>query len=328
MRQMGKSLAAPRPRHDATNHDRGWKQDDRSCVGVSVRSFRARRARRVLGRKTSGVVKVTIPDLASYDVIEVSSSAGKDSLASISYVVDLARAAGVIDRVVVVHSDLGRVEWKRTREIAIAQAEHFGVRWMVVSRAQGDLLALARHYGHWPRPSSRWCTAMLKRGQILRALTQLADEARGKRAHDDGRPVRVLNCIGLRAEESPSRRRQKNFRRDPRSSGKGERKVVDIWLPIQDLTEAEVWTRCHASGAPIHPAYALGMPRLSCVFCIFAPEAALQLAGLENPELLAEYVEVEREIKHDFKHHLPLAKVQADLAAGVRPEGAIKSWCM
>jgi hypothetical protein len=64
------------------------------------------------------------------------------------------------------------------------------------------------------------------------------------------------------------------------------------------------------------------------VFCIFAPEAALQIAGLAHPELLAEYVRVEKKIGHTFKRHLPIAKVAADLAAGVRPTGHVDSWCM
>jgi 3'-phosphoadenosine 5'-phosphosulfate sulfotransferase (PAPS reductase)/FAD synthetase len=265
------------------------------------------------------------PDLASYDVIEVSTSAGKDSLAMLAHVTGLAREAGVLGRVVAVHADLERAEWRGTREIAEAQARHLGAAFLVVKRPQGDLLSLVRHYGHWPKPDSRYCTAMMKRGQILRALTQLANEARD-RAKRERRPVRVLNCIGLRAEESKARAKRPALMRDKRSSGR--RKIVDAWLPIQGWTEAEVWAACHASGAPIHPAYAAGLPRASCVFCIYAPREALIVAGRAHPALLAEYVALEREIGHDFKHRLPLATVAADIAAGVQPSGRIESWCM
>lgn len=268
------------------------------------------------------------PDLAGYDVVEGSTSGGKDSLAMLVLLARLAREAGVLDRVVAVHADLGRVEWPGTADIARRQAEHLGIRFVIVSRPQGDLLDLARHYKHWPRPSSRWCTAMLKRGQILRALTALADDVRASRPPSDRRPIRVLNCIGLRAEESPGRRRRPNLIRDTRASGKGGRKAVDIWLPVQHLTEAEVWAECRASGAPMHPAYAAGLPRASCVLCIYAPRAALVLAGRANPDVLAEYVAVERKIGHDFKHHLPIAQIAADVAAGVVPDGPIESWCM
>ena len=74
------------------------------------------------------------PDLGSYDVILVNSSAGKDSQAMLDYIVELAGAA-LRDRIVVVHCDLGRVEWQGTRELAEAQARYYGVRFEVVKRA-------------------------------------------------------------------------------------------------------------------------------------------------------------------------------------------------
>jgi 3'-phosphoadenosine 5'-phosphosulfate sulfotransferase (PAPS reductase)/FAD synthetase len=267
-----------------------------------------------------------IPDLASYDIVEISSSGGKDSLAMAAYVAWLLRQAGLLDRGVVVHADLGRVEWPGTPALVAAQAAHFGLRFLKVRRAAGDLLQHVEAYGKWPTPTTRYCTADAKRGPIYTAFTALAAEVRA--ARDSDAPVRILNCVGLRAEESPGRRRRPNLCRDPRPSGKGTVKIVDTWLPIQHLTEAAVWSVCRASAAPIHPAYAAGFPRASCIFCIYAPEDALRLAGLLYPELLEEYVRVERKIGHDFKHHLPLAKVQADLAAGVRPSATIPTWCM
>lgn len=149
-----------------------------------------------------------LADLATYDVIEVSSSGGKDSLAMLRYVIALARAAGVLDRVVVVHADLGRIEWPGSREIAEAQAMLLGApRFVAVKRPQGDLLQHVEAMGYWPKPRTRYCTAMHKRGQILRVLTQLAREVRERRPLDDDRPIRILNCIGLRAQESGDRAR-------------------------------------------------------------------------------------------------------------------------
>lgn len=52
------------------------------------------------------VTDAPVPSLTDYDVILVNSSAGKDSQASLDVVVEQARAAGVLDRVVVVHADL------------------------------------------------------------------------------------------------------------------------------------------------------------------------------------------------------------------------------
>ena len=69
------------------------------------------------------------------------------------------------------------------------------------------------------------------------------------------------------------------------------------------------------------------MPHLSCCFCIFSPRSALLLAGKHNPELLAEYVAVEKAIGHRFRKELPLAGIQAALASGEEP-GLVQDWPM
>jgi 3'-phosphoadenosine 5'-phosphosulfate sulfotransferase (PAPS reductase)/FAD synthetase len=75
--------------------------------------------------------------LASYDWIVVSSSAGKDSQAMLDYVCELATAAKVRERVLVLHCDLGRVEWQGTRELAERQARRYDVQFMTVVRLEG-----------------------------------------------------------------------------------------------------------------------------------------------------------------------------------------------
>lgn len=122
-----------------------------------------------------------------------------------------------------------------------------------------------------------------------------------------------------------ARARRTPFQRDLRSSN-GKR-LVDLWLPIHSWTTAQVWQRIQASGVRYHPAYDLGMPRLSCCFCIFSPRSALLLAGQHNPDLLKEYVAVEQRIGHRFRKELPLTEVQAALQRGER-SGPIANWVM
>jgi 3'-phosphoadenosine 5'-phosphosulfate sulfotransferase (PAPS reductase)/FAD synthetase len=138
-------------------------------------------------------------------------------------------------------------------------------------------------------------------------------------------PVRILNCLGLRAEESPARAKKKPFDRDEQSSN--GRRNVDAWLPIHSWSTRQVWERIRASGVRHHPAYDLGMPRLSCCFCIFSPRSALLLAGKHNPALLAEYVAVEKKIGHAFRLELPLASIEEALAHGEQP-GPIQNGVM
>lgn len=236
-------------------------------------------------------------DLTTFDWIVINSSAGKDSQAMLDYVAQLAREADVADRVVVVHADLGRVEWDGTKELAEEQAAHYGFRFEVFKRPQGDLLDHIRSRGMFPSSTTRFCTSDHKRGQIGKLHTQLAKESR--EAGVTGRQVRILNCMGFRAEESSARAKRPVIEIDKRNTN-GRREVTN-WLPIHDWLEPQVWECIKASGVRYHHAYDLGMPRLSCCFCIFAPKAALMVAGKANPELLAEYVAVEKEIGHQFR---------------------------
>ncbi|KKK59368.1 hypothetical protein LCGC14_3035120, partial [marine sediment metagenome] len=89
-----------------------------------------------------------------------------------------------------------------------------------------------------------------------------------------------------------------------------------------------LWDRIKESGIEHHPAYDLGMPRLSCIFCIFAPKAALILAGQHNPELLEEYCQVEREIGHAFKQGLKIQEVQDAITQGATGGDMSGSWNM
>lgn len=266
--------------------------------------------------------------LESADWIVVNSSAGKDSQAMLDLVVATADRIGVPrSRLVVVHADLGRVEWPGTRELAEEQARHYGLRFEAVHRrtAGGERQTLLEHVrarGKWPSSTARYCTSDMKRGPVRTLLTRLAAETRA-----DGKttPAVIVNCMGLRADESPARAKKAAWELDEAASN--GRRIVYQWLPIHAWTTAQVWDRIRSSGVRHHPAYDLGMPRLSCCFCIFAPRDALVLAGRHNPELLDEYVEVERAIGHRFRVSLSLAEVQAAVEAGEEP-ATVVSWAM
>lgn len=132
--------------------------------------------------------------------------------------------------------------------------------------------------------------------------------------------------MGLRAEESPARaKRMPLVINDPTYSNK-TRRQVDTWLTIFEWTTDQVWARIRESGVEHHFAYDLGMPRLSCCFCIFGPRAALLIAGEHNPELLSEYVGVEQRIGHTLRQDQSLIEIQSALAAGERGTGKPISW--
>jgi 3'-phosphoadenosine 5'-phosphosulfate sulfotransferase (PAPS reductase)/FAD synthetase len=128
-----------------------------------------------------------------------------------------------------------------------------------------------------------------------------------------GRPVRILNVLGLRAEESTDRARLADFAADSASSN-GKRHV-DRWLPIHSWTTRQVWSRIAEAGTRHHWAYDLGMSRLSCRFCVLASRADLLVSARENPDLAAEYAAVESRIGHRFQSRLSMADLNATVAA-------------
>lgn len=260
------------------------------------------------------------PDLTDYDIILINTSAGKDSQTMMRVVVEAARAAGVLDRVVAVHADLGRVEWAGTKELARSQSEdHYNLRFELVSRTE-DLLDHVESKGRtnqakgstaspWPSSKARYCTSDHKRGQIRPLMTKLVREL------GLSRPVKLLNCMGMRAEESDARAKKSVFSYDESASGKGTVKQVWNWLPIFAWTEVEVWADIKTSGVPHHPAYDAGMPRLSCCFCVLAPKHQLVLAAQLNPALADEYVAVEMRVGSRFTQKLSMAEVVAEARA-------------
>lgn len=251
-------------------------------------------------------------NLNQYRWIVVNSSGGKDSQTALRFVVGLADEQGYPrSQIVVSHQDLGDMEWKGTKDLAKAQAEHYGLRFEVTKyrtckREEIDLLEAVRRRGMWPDQNNRYCTSDFKRLPGSRVITALYREA--------GKQGDILQVFGFRAEESPARAKKPVLEREERLCIKN--RTVMNWLPIHSWTQAQVWDDIKASGVPYHSAYALGMPRLSCMFCIFAPRAALMIAGKANPELLARYVAVEREIGHTFQNKKPIADIQTAIEAG------------
>lgn len=254
--------------------------------------------------------------LDRYDLILVNTSGGKDSSVAAFKVTKLAEEQGVKDRVLLAHASFSE-EWPGTTEIVARQADHLGLPHVVVSRGE-DLLDYVERRGFWPSAKARYCTSEFKRAPIDKVITA--------RARGGPEPSRVLSVMGIRAEESPVRAKRKPFRRDDRRTN--GRRLVDEWLPVFRMTLPEVWAFIKENGTPVHPAYELGMPRLSCVFCIFAPRAALVLAGKHNPELLRRYAEVEKKIGHSFRQDLRIADVLSEVEAGAAPAAPVEDWKM
>lgn len=254
------------------------------------------------------------PDLRTYHRIVVNSSAGKDSQAALDVTVEQARAADVLDRLVVAHADLGDNEWPGVPELAAEHAAHYGLRFEIVARRKADgtvdtILDRVAQRGLWPDAKRRWCTSDHKRDPRMKLFTRLVAELRESGAVTDG-PIRILSVMGMRAAESCERTNAPAFRHERRASN-GLRHV-DEWRPLHTWTTEQVWARIARAGTQPHPAYAAGMSRLSCAFCVRASRRDLVCSARLNPELADRYLAVEKATGHQFQQNLSMAEVVAE----------------
>ena len=240
-------------------------------------------------------------------LVAVNSSGGKDSQAM---TILLARTVPR-DQLVVVHAPLGEVEWPGTVE-HLQNTIPAGVPLIFARVASGkSLLERIEERGRFPGPQLRYCTSEHKTGPIERELRRYL------KAHPrfEGR---LVSAMGLRRDESADRARRIPWKRSDRNSRAG-REWFD-WLPIFDLTEAEVFRVIRDAGQSPHWVYARGMSRCSCSLCLFASRSDLRCAAELRPSLYRRYARLEKRIGHTLSPSgvpLPeLTGIPADPEAG------------
>jgi 3'-phosphoadenosine 5'-phosphosulfate sulfotransferase (PAPS reductase)/FAD synthetase len=166
----------------------------------------------------------------------------------------------------------------------------------------------------FPSPQQRQCTGDLKRGPIEREVRRYL------KAHPEFGGL-VVNCIGLRAEESPGRAKAQVFKKNEGNSIAGC-EWFD-WLPIHEFTLSQVWRTIADAGQKPHPIYALGMTRFSCRFCVMASRQDLRTAALIDPDTFRAYVRLEERIGRTMM--VPVAGIAMGLEAytGVRLDRSV-----
>lgn len=229
------------------------------------------------------------------------------------YVITQADANGVRDRVIFVHNDLGetdsgeRIEWPGARELVEEHADHYGVRYEITRRALGGLWTqLTEQRKLFPSSSARWCTSDQKTSQGLKLVTRLVKEL--QRGGLQGRPARVLYCLGLRAQESTGRARKPVLAVDRTDSSK--KRTIVRWHPILHWSETDVWQQIADSGLSYHWAYDASMSRLSCSLCVLSSTEDIMCAARLRPALVDDYVRAEKITGHRFKQSLSAREIQ------------------
>lgn len=219
--------------------------------------------------------------LTDAQVIFVSHSGGKDSQAMLAKIVSMNLPA----KLVVVHSDLGEMEWEPMHNFI--EQNSFGLPVHVVS-AKESFFDLCRRTKRFPSGMQQYCTDFLKIIPIGNFIHEYMTEHGYTHA---------INATGMRAEESKRRALKESFAQSEMTQPrKHPGHVIFDWLPIFDYKTADVWAEIKKAGQKPHPIYAQGFSRLSCVFCINGRKNEHQKAAELRPELFQKMVALELEL--------------------------------
>lgn len=252
-------------------------------------------------------------------VVAIGVSGGKDSQASALAVVACLDRAGHAGPRLLIHADLGMVEWRESLPACETLASHLGLELAVVRRPAGGLMerwearweSSKRRYAAletvtlvlpWSTPSMRFCTSELKTHVIG---AELRRRFRGQH---------VVSVTGIRREESSVRAKASIASIDPRLSRPGAE--VWNWRPILGWSGQQVRAYIAERGLELHRAYRdFGMSRVSCAFCIMSNLGDLH-ASASNPahrELYRRMVELEIASTFAFQGNRWLGDVAPDL---------------
>lgn len=210
-------------------------------------------------------------------------SGGKDSQAMFIYLQTMVPK----EQLIVIHAHLPEVEWEETVEHINTYLK--GHRFEIC-QATKTFFEMVEHRQMWPSPTTRQCTSDLKRGPLEKLIRNISKELGNKL---------IVNCMGLRAQESSSRAKQVTFKHSIRNSKAG-REWYD-WLPIHDWKEEQVFECIKDAGELPFYTYAEGMKRKSCCFCIMACDSDLKIAARLRPKLFNRIVETEKRINHTLR---------------------------
>lgn len=199
-------------------------------------------------------------------------SGGKDSVAAALRLAKYLDSIGHRGPRVLVHADLGEVEWKDSLPVCERLARHLGWELLVVRRRAGGMMHrwegrwennLARYRAlecvklilPWSTPSMRFCTSELKTAVI-------SAELKKRYPGQD-----ILSVTGVRHQESAARAKMPVASRQDKLSGRNSKGIQ--WNPIIEWSTDEVFEYIGQYDGLVHEAYTkYGSTRVSCAFCI------------------------------------------------------------
>lgn len=264
--------------------------------------------------------------------VAISISGGKDSAAAAFRTTEHLDAVGHQGARILIHSHLGRVEWRQSLPSCERLAERLRLELVVVRREAGDLLDRwrvrwannVRRYSDlccvklilpWSTASMRFCTSELKTSVIARDLVRRFPQQT------------ILSVSGIRRQESSGRASAPVAKVQPKLHSASFQTGGLDWHPILEWTLSDALDYLRVKNFPLHEAYTrYGSSRVSCAFCVLASRGDLASAALceDNHELYRELVRLETESTFSFQDSFWLADVAPDLL-GSELKAAVES---
>lgn len=253
-------------------------------------------------------------------VFSIAVSGGKDSTVAALSVNEYLDLKGHKGPRILIHSDLGSVEWKNSIVICDKLAKRMNMPLIVVKRQAGGMmerwegrwqnnvqrytnLSCVKLILPWSTPSMRFCTSELKTSIIARELVR---RFRGRL---------VVTVLGIRREESPGRSKAPVIKVNKLLARKDGTQGID-WNPIIDMTTEQVFSAHKKFDFPLHEAYTTyGSTRVSCSFCIMSRSSDLVAAASceDNTEIYRRMCELELRSCFSFQSNTWLSDVASHL---------------
>jgi len=237
--------------------------------------------------------------LAAGAVCAVGVSGGKDSVACAMRLAAYLDTIGHTGPRVLIHADLGSVEWKDSLPVCERLAQQIGWELVVVQRKAGGMMErwekrwannIARYSAlecvkvilPWSTPSMRFCTSELKTAVIC---SELSRRFKGRD---------ILSITGVRHDESAARAKMPIAKPNAKLTKK---KVVGVdWNPIIEWTTPAVFDYISEYDGPLHEAYSkYHSSRVSCAYCIMGSIADLKASSScpDNQDIFRRMVALE-----------------------------------
>lgn len=195
----------------------------------------------------------------------INHSGGKDSQAMTIRL----RKIIPLHQLVIVYAHLPQMAWEGSEEHIRDTCMGIQVK---VCQAKKTFMEMVEHRKMFPGMQRRQCTSDLKRGPIEKTIRHIS-YATGIKL--------IVNCEGLRADESRQRSNLERFKLSKKNSVAG-RTWYD-WLPIHSKSEKWVFDTIRKAGQKPHWVYAKGMRRCSCKICIFSSKADIKASASIDP---------------------------------------------